>query len=85
MKRWQLIEFVKYRFNAYKLGKYAPSKKNADPLGKATVDAFVNEFQTTYLPKLNATAINTLMQRQQQFVGDRCLALSIKFLEMSMS
>ena len=25
------------------------------------------------------------MQRREQFVGDRCLALSIKFLEMSMS
>ena len=49
------------------------------------MQAFINEFQTTYLAKLNATHINIIMQRREQFVGDRCLALSIKFLEMSMS
>jgi hypothetical protein len=49
------------------------------------VQAFINEFQTTYLARLTQTHINIIMQRREQFVGDRCLSLSIKFLEMSMS
>ena len=48
------------------------------------VDSFVKEFQDNYIARLNQVHLKLLMLRQNQFVGTRTLALSIKFLTMSM-
>lgn len=51
---------------------------------KRVVDQFVKEFQDNYISRLNQVHLKLLMLRQSQFVGTRTLALSIKFLTMSM-
>ena len=44
----------------------------------------MKEFQDNYIARLNQVHLKLLMLRQSQFVGTRTLALSIKFLTMSM-
>jgi hypothetical protein len=48
------------------------------------IDGFIKEFQENYMLQLNHAHMQILMSRQKQFVGTRTLALSIKFITMSM-
>lgn len=48
------------------------------------VDLFHQEFKDVYLKKLNNTHLNIIMQRQTQFVGTKTLALSFKFIGISL-
>lgn len=48
------------------------------------MDSFIKDFQDSYMQKLNHAHLQILLTRENQFVGTRTLALSIKFLAMSM-
>ena len=45
---------------------------------------YTRQFKAQYLPELNKAHLQIILQRQTQFVGTRTLALSFKFLAMSM-
>jgi hypothetical protein len=59
-------------------------KKYNEIKDKRVVDSFIREFQDNYMHRLNQVHLKILMSRQHQFVGTRTLALSIKFLALSM-